>query len=60
MSPKLKFYQNLNVTKTEMLPDLTCYPNGNVTKHNNVPKIKIKGIGTDYLGLVQVFVCLVV
>ena len=27
MSPKQKFHQDLNVTKTEMLPKLNCYKN---------------------------------
>ena len=58
---KLKYYQNWNVTKTDMSPKLKCHQIWNVTKtevspklncHQNWSFIKIKEIGTEYLGLV--------
>ena len=32
VSPKLKCYQNWNITKTEMSPKLKCHQNWNITK----------------------------
>ena len=60
MSPYLKCHQNWSLTKTELLPKLKCHKNWNVTKTEMSPniimsskiKIKIKEIGTEYLGLV--------
>ena len=39
MSSKLKYYQNWNVTKTDMSPKLKCHQNWNFTKTKVSPKL---------------------
>ena len=49
VAPKRKFYQNWNLTLTEMLQNLK------VSSKWNLNQIKIQEIGTDHLGLVWLY-----
>ena len=59
VSTKLNRHQNWNFINTDISPKLKSYKNWYVIKYNNVIKIKIQEMGTDYLGLGSIVFCLV-